>query len=237
MKQSIRKLKDWQDKVEKLKQKRTDLIAQMAEAGITPDNIPGWPDTRLAVNQAANSFHEVSSELKSEDTVQELHSNSTSVKEKVQYPLFEGRVETKIKELLRGNAETKIKELLKGNAKNHVPDSMENINDIYKALDRAFGDPTRLLNYKKKSLSKLGDIPSYDTKGGTKVVVDWYLKLETQLQGLLDLGQANSDDEDLTAVIYSLDIIRTVANMFEKQEGETVLAAVQDQRGWCASKH
>merc|ERR1711867_73863 len=73
--------------------------------------------------------------------------------------------------------------------------------------------------------------PSYDTKGGTKVVVDWHLKLETQLQGLLDLGQANSDDEDLTAVIYSLDIIWTVANMFEKQEGETVLAAVKDQRG------
>ena len=32
-------------------------------------------------------------------------------------------------------------------------------------------------------------------------------------------------------MIYSLDIIRTVANMFEKQEGETVLAAVKDQRG------
>merc|ERR1711867_424048 len=73
--------------------------------------------------------------------------------------------------------------------------------------------------------------PSYDRKGGPKAVVDWHLKLETQLQDLLDLRLANSDDEDLTAVIYSLDIIRTVANMFEKQEGETVLAAVQDQRG------
>ena len=72
---------------------------------------------------------------------------------------------------------------------------------------------------KKKSLFKLGTIPNYDIKGGAKNIVDWYLKLETQLQDLLDLGQANSDDKDLTAVIYSLDIIRTVANMFEKQEG------------------
>ena len=82
---------------------------------------------------------------------------------------------------------------------------MENIDEIYKILDRVFGDPMRLLDYKKKSLFKLGTIPNYDIKGGTKDIVDWYFKLETQLQDLLDLGQANSDDEDLTVVIYSLD--------------------------------
>ena len=54
-------------------------------------------------NQAANSVHEVSDELKSEDTVRELYSNATSVKEKVQYPLFKGGEEIKV-ELLRGNA-------------------------------------------------------------------------------------------------------------------------------------
>ena len=244
VKQAMKDLKDWQGRVDKLRQKRTDLIAQMAEAGIVADDLPGWTNTRLAVNEAANSVQEVGDELKSEDAERELHSNATSVTEKVQYPSFEGKDEecfadfkVKLEKAFKHNQTvksvkaTKIKELLKGNAKNHIPDSMENIDDIYKALDRAFGDPTRLLNYKKKSLSKLGGIPSYDTKGGPKAVVDWHLKLETQLQGLLDLGQANSDDEDLTAVIYSLDIIRTVANMFEKQEGETVLAAVQDQRG------
>ena len=76
--------------------------------------------------------------------------------------------------------------------------------------------------YLKKSLAKLGAMPSYDTKGGPKLVVDWHLKLETQLQGLLDLGQANSEDEDLTTAIYSLEIIRTAANMFDKQKAEIV---------------
>ena len=223
--------KDVEDKVDKLKQRTTDLIAHMAEVGIILDDIPGWPNTKLAVSQAENSVQEASNELKFEDTERELHSNATFVKEKVPYPLFEGREETKIKELLRGNAETNARELLQGNVENHIPDTMEIIDDIYKALGRAFGDPTRLLNYKKKYLTKLGALPSYDTKGGTKVVVDWYLELETQLQGLLDLGQANSDNEDLTSVIYSLDTIRTVANLFEKQEGDTVLAAVKDQRG------
>ena len=129
--------------------------------------------------------------------------------------------------MFEGSAEINVGELLQGNSKYGIPDTLKSVYDIYKALGRAFGDLTRLFNYKKKSLTKLGTLPSYDTKGGTKAVVDWYLELETQLQGLLDL--ANSDNEDLTAVIYSLDIIRTVANMFEKQEGETVLAAVQDQ--------
>ena len=95
--------------------------------------------------------------------------------------------------------ETKTKELLQGNAKHNIPDSMENIDNIYKALDRAFGDPTNLLNYKKKSLSKVSAFPSYDTKGGHKVVVEWSLNLETQLQGL---EQANSNDEDPPAMIY-----------------------------------
>ena len=108
---------------------------------------------------------------------------------------------------------------------------MESVDNIYKALGKAFWDLTRLLNYKKKSLTKHGALPSYDTKGGTKVAIDWYIELETQLQSLLDLGQANSNNEDLTSVIYSLDIFRIVANMFEKQEGKTVLVAVQDERG------
>ena len=89
----MRELKDWEDKVEKIKQRRTDLIAQMAEAGIIPDDIPGWPNTRLAVNQAANSVQQVSNELKSEDAERELHSNATSVTEKVQYPSFERKDE------------------------------------------------------------------------------------------------------------------------------------------------
>ena len=126
---------------------------------------------------------------------------------------------------------TKIRELLRGNAKNLIPDSVENIDDIYKVLDRAFGDPIRLLNYKKQSLSKIGAFPSYDIKGGHKVIVDWYLKLEIQLQDLLDLAQANSDDDDLTAAIYLLDIVLTVVNILEKQEGEAILASVRDQQG------
>ncbi len=166
VKQSMRELKDWEDKVRKIKQRRTDLIAQMAEAGINPEDILGWTNTVLAINQAATYVREVTDELKSEDAERELHSNATSVMEKLQYPLFEGKDEEcfadfKVKlekafkhnQTIKSAKATKIKELLRGNAKQHIPDSMDNIDNIYKALERAFGDPTRLLNHKEKSLA------------------------------------------------------------------------------------
>ena len=61
VKQSMGELKDCQDKVDKLKY--PDLIVQMAEADITPDNIPGWNDTGLAANQVTNPVQEVSNKL------------------------------------------------------------------------------------------------------------------------------------------------------------------------------
>ena len=156
-----------EDKAEKLEQRTTDLTVQMAEAGIIPDDILG-----LTVNQAANSVQEVNDELNSEDSVEKDEECFADLKMKLE-KAFEHN------QTIKSAKTTKIKELLQGNAKNHISDSMENIDDIYKALDRAFTDPTRLLNYKKKPLTKLGTIPSYDTKGGTKVV---YLTYSNKLQ-------------------------------------------------------
>ena len=60
--------KNVEDKVNKLKQRTTDLIAHMAEVGIILDDVPGWPNTKLAVSQAEDSVQEASNELKFEDT-------------------------------------------------------------------------------------------------------------------------------------------------------------------------
>ena len=92
------------------------------------------------------------------------------------------------------------KELLQGNPRNCILDTLENINDVYKALGEAFGDPTRPLNYEKESLSKLSAFPSYDIKCGHKLALDWYFNLETQLQCQLDLEQANFKEEDFSVM-------------------------------------
>ena len=54
---------------------------------------------------------------------------------------------------------------------------MENVDNIYKALGKVFNDPTKLLNHKRKSLTKPGVLPSYNIKGGTSIVEDCNFKL------------------------------------------------------------
>ena len=99
----------------------------MAEAGIS-----------ICGDQAANSVKEVKDELNSEDSVEKDEECFVDLKIGKAFEQSE---------IVKSAKETKIKELLKGNPKNYIPDTMENIDDIYKALDKAFGDPTRLLNY------------------------------------------------------------------------------------------
>ena len=101
----------------------------------------------------------------------------TSIKERVQYPLFKGRERTKIREPLESNAEDDVRELLQGDAKYGIPNTLENVNDIYKALGKVFNDPTKLLNQERKSLTKSGTLLSYDIKGGTSIEEDWNCKL------------------------------------------------------------
>lgn len=145
--------------------------------------------------------------------------------------MFEGREGNKIEELLGSNTEDNVKELLQGIAKYCIPDTLEIVHSIYKVLGKDFGNLTRPPNYKKRSLTKFVTSPSYDIKGGTKVVVDWYLGLESQLQSLLDMGQVNSDSTDPIVVIHLLEIIWTVADMFEEQKSEMCLTSVQRQQG------
>ena len=135
-----------EDKVEKLKQRRIDLIAQRAEAGIILDDIPGCLDTRQAANQAADSVQEVKDELNSEDLVKKDEECFADLKMKICNAFKHNQDVWSAKD-------TKIKELLQGDPKNFIPDTLEKFNDIYKASDKAFGDPTRLLNYRKTSLT------------------------------------------------------------------------------------
>ena len=134
-----------ENKVEELEQRGTDLIAESAEADIILDDIPGCLDTRQAANQAADSVLEANDELNSEDLVEKDEEYFANFKVKIGNILEHNQDVWSAKD-------TKIKELLQSNPKNHILDTLGNI-DVYKALDEALGDPTRPLNYEKKSLS------------------------------------------------------------------------------------
>ena len=94
----------------------------------------------------------------------------------------------------------KLRESLRGQAKRMVPEDItEDIDKAWEALDKAYGDPNRLVNHRKKALVKLGPIPKKNGKGGFQKRVDWYINLEVLLQSILELGQKS---EDLNSEVF-----------------------------------
>ena len=99
---------------------------------------------------------------------------------------------------------------------------MTEIQEAWDALDKAFGDSTRLLNFKLASLGKLGFLPRPGGKGGTMAIVEWYLQLESVVQSLLDLGNKTMNS-DILAAITNISVVRTIANLFPMNLGTDLL--------------
>ena len=93
----------------------------------------------------------------------------------------------------------KLRSCLKGNALSLVPESsVKNIDDAWAALEAAFGSPERLMRSKKDAISKLGYIPKENSGKGQpnfQNQITWYLKLESLLSEIIDLGSKSTDLE------------------------------------------
>ena len=106
----------------------------------------------------------------------------------------------------------KLREALKGHAKKLVPQSItNNIDEAWEILGKAFGDPIRLMKYRKDSLVKLGTLPRDNAKGGVKAQVVWYLEAEALIQNILDLGKKSPA---LDREAFSISTINMILRMF-----------------------
>ena len=81
-------------------------------------------------------------------------------------------------------------------------------------MDKMYGDPYRLVRYKKKLLLSLGDQPKPNGKGGIKAVIEWHLQIESNLKNLLDLG---SKDTLLAMEIWNNEAIASYCKLFPEQ--------------------
>ena len=160
--------------------------------------------------------------IRTEDDSRELYTLDAAKTDSVKLPTFGGRddedfvkFKVEVEEAFvqnRVSKSTKLKklrEVLTGQAKKLVPESL--VGDIEKAwdvLDKAFGDPRRLMNYKKEALSRLGKLPS---RGGRKAQVAWYLEVESLVKDILELGKKSSPLEKLA---FNLDNIDVIIRMF-----------------------
>ena len=230
---AMRKIKTWKEDLTKIVKAMRDV-----EEMLTVANVPNMPEEATealkTVEDLQELFKNTKKEVENEDIVRGLHSLDISAAAKVNLPTFEGRddedwsifKEKLLKALIANKVKTadkceKLRESLRGYARKLVPATQNDFDAALRALEKAFGDSTRVVNAKINALNKLGPVPKNNDKKGGKTVVEWYLNLETLLTSLLDLGK--TDDEDIRSSVFALKIVQTVANLFPELYGIQIL--------------
>ena len=102
-----------------------------------------------------------------------------------------------------------------------VPESITaNIDEAWEALNKAFGEPDRLMDHRKEALVKLGPLPKDNARGGLKAKVEWYLQLEALLKSILDLGRKSLD---LGMEAFSKSSINNIFKLFPAAVGNKLM--------------
>ena len=186
-------------------------------------------DVRSCVESVEKEVRETIEAVRQEDDSRELYTLDTSKNEKVTLPVFEGRDDedySKWKEqvirafvqnrVAKDDKLVKLREVLKGHAKKLVPFSMTaSIDDAWITLDKAFGDPSKLMQNRKSALAKLGMLPKRNGKGGYKAIVEWYLELEAIIKSIQSMGDK---DIDMQGEAFSQSSFIAIRKMFPPRE-------------------
>ena len=162
-------------------------------------------------------------ELREEDSSRALHSRDSEKAVDVDWPRFSGKESedfSKFKEKLERafkQAKTsaavkvdKLRSLLGGHARDLVPDGVKEIETAFTVLGDAFGDPSRLVDFKLKLLNEAGLLPVAEKKG-YRAQVSFYLKLQGIVEDLISLGEQS---DDLALHAFHRSSVHALANIF-----------------------
>ena len=198
---AMKNVKEWESQLNKVAELKEDMDDIIAANNLDPthaDNI----NVNVEVESLERNVKDAIESIIAEDDRRELYTLDTSIADKVKLPTFEGREDedfAKFKEqverafvenrVTKANKYEKLREVLIGYAKKLVPQSSTgSIEEAWKTLEKAFGDPSKLMKYRKMALLKLGLLPKLSTKDGLKRRVEWYLELETLVKEIIALG-------------------------------------------------
>ena len=219
---NIKTLKEDLEKIVDVKRSLEDLVATY---DLTEDDDVQLSVADAMVDRLSGEVREVIDAIKEQDDVRELYTLDAAKTDNVKLPTFEGRDNedfSKFKELVlkafvqnrvsKADKLAKLREVLRGHAKKLVPESTTNsIDDAWEALEKAFGEPDRLMKSRKEALGKLGSFPKETARGGFQSQVEWFLEFEALLRSIIDLGK-KSDGLGMEA--FSPSTIRSILGMF-----------------------
>ena len=84
---------------------------------------------------------------------------------------------------------------MKGVALGRVPDGIQEIEEAFRRLDEAFGNPNKIMSHTLKSLEDLGTLPPEKSSSGDfnfAKRIEWFLKLEVILAKIIELSKRSS---------------------------------------------
>ena len=102
----------------------------------------------------------------------------------------------------------KLRECLKGQALRLVPQSVKKIDDAWSTLNNAFGDPSRLLQYRLNQLKMLGQ---YDDQKSYKKKVEYLIQFESILDDIIKMGE---EDDEMAYLSFNQNTINEIVNKF-----------------------
>ena len=153
-------------------------------------------------------FELVRNALKKEDSDRGLYTLEPARTDIIKYPTFSGSPSDdylKFKETMeqrfrenkvkKKEQVAKLRECLKGTALGRVPDGVKDIEEAFKRLSEAFGNPSKVMNFNLTDLEELGTLPPERLPNGQlnfAKKIEWLLKLEVILGKILDLSQRSS---------------------------------------------
>ena len=146
--------------------------------------------------------------IKEDSDVRGLYTLEPTRSDIMKYPVFSGAYsedylkfketmelrfrENKVKKM---EQVSKLRECLKGAALERVPDGVKEIEEAFRRLNEAFGNPSKVMAFNLKALEDLGTLPSEKLPNGQFSYakrIEWLLKLEVIIGKILDLSQRNS---------------------------------------------
>ena len=216
----MRSIQSWKEDLVKIVTINRSLKELVINNDISEDEISLVAADAL-VNNISDEVLVAVKVIEDQDDERALFTLDTSKPDPIKLPSFEGREDedfTVFKEKVekafiqnrtcKADQLAKLKECLGGHARKIVPDSItKTIEEAWADLDKAFGDPERVLKHRLESLFKLGTFP----KEGFKKQIEWYLQAESLIRGIIDLGKT---DTELDKAAFSPITIRAILRLF-----------------------
>ena len=199
----MRSLSKWQEQMNTIE--RAFRKFENVSDKLSSDRVEAF---KQVFDEAKDKFQTARSVLRKEDADRGLYTLEPSRSDIIKYPSFSGLpsedflkfVET-MKQRFRENKVrkkeqvAKLRECLKGAALGRVPDGITDIEEAFKRLSEAFGNPSKVMNHTLKALEDLGSLPPEKLPNGHynyAKQIEWYLKLEVILGKIIDLSGRNS---------------------------------------------